>query len=752
MVVLLCLLVLVVVVGVILFYVRYMKTPAKKVFADGDVSNAANLADLQKAYGFKLTQVQGDYLAANKFILIPVDGTNFSKMRDSNDDMLGYFDGIGGSYNASERTDVNAKLVTPDIVLHAYHKFFDLSLEQIEQTSLAPLLDKFLAGLAENASSKAQTAPDDLGIRYQNLAAQLTVARVLLENKAAPAPAYFSTPGDEAVYVTNDATADSFENAKALLAKYDGGLSSDLSAAAERELRLIYDHQAAVVSPLFAQYAPSTSPEDYTQYTPRSHYAKNSQLRAYFRSMMYLGRKSYRLNDNLGIEDAALLADLYGGKDADGNRLADDWQKIMKITSYFAGPSDDITYPEFGQYVKNALGKDFSSTDLESPDTLAALKSHLSDLRTPKILSGIVIDDQIANRTKNDLLKNSLGFRVFGQRFTYDAWILNDLTAGQESTDVRLPSMPSALFIPAALGDARARSYAGDFLKQSGFSDKEVSGFMTKLDQKSEQLAKVTDADWDGSLGGSWLNLLRTLAVPVGNGYPAYMCSPKFSVKQIQTFLGSFAELKHDTLLYAKQSYAELGGAAEGEDVPPPVPKGFVEPNLAFWDKLSSLVDRSQQVFADADIKLDQAKFRLDNFKKMVEFYKTLARKEMAGTPITDDEYEELRTKSLDYMAVPYETGATPDPNAGRVALIADIHTDALSGQVLYEATAKPYLMLAYVDNENSPRLVIGPVFSHYEVAGPLGSRKTDEEWKSQVYEKNELPAKNFWYADLELK
>ena len=48
-----------------------------------------------------------------------------------------------------------------------------------------------------------------------------------------------------------------------------------------------------------------------------------------------------------------------------------------------------------------------------------------------------------------------------------------------------------------------------------------------------------------------------------GASYPLYMQSPNFLDKQIQTSLGSYAELKHDTLLYAKQSYAEEGGGGE---------------------------------------------------------------------------------------------------------------------------------------------------------------------------------------------
>jgi len=41
--------------------------------------------------------------------------------------------------------------------------------------------------------------------------------------------------------------------------------------------------------------------------------------------------------------------------------------------------------------------------------------------------------------------------------------------------------------------------------------------------------------------------------------------------------------------------------------------------------------------------------------------------------------------------------------------------------QILYEATGKPYLMLAVVANEQTPRVVASLVYNHYEYTGDLG-------------------------------
>ena len=73
--------------------------------------------------------------------------------------------------------------VNPDIVLHTYHRFFEMTLEQLEQNELAKSLGDFLTSLHGNLLSASQHSTGNIKLRYQNLLAQITVARVLFENK-----------------------------------------------------------------------------------------------------------------------------------------------------------------------------------------------------------------------------------------------------------------------------------------------------------------------------------------------------------------------------------------------------------------------------------------------------------------------------------------------------------------------------------------------------------------------------------------
>jgi hypothetical protein len=345
--------------------------------------------------------------------------------------------------------------------------------------------------------------------------------------------------------------------------------------------------------------------------------------------------------------------------------------------------------------------KKLSPAEAVNPDVLQKLAGRLGDLPAPRILSDILVDPSVPETTKEAMLDQLKNFRLFGQRFSPDAWILSRLTAGQEKSDIRLPSMPSALFVPAALGNATAREFTAAFMAGpgQGFSPAEVTAFLGRLDATAKGLAGLPEKSWYDSLASAWLHVLATLRTTHGQGWPAYMQSPPFPAKRIETILGSYTELKHATLLYAKQNYAECGDG-EDEGTPPPVPKGFVEPAPAFWAAMGKLVGTVKAGFARYKLLPEELEEygRLGRFGDLLAFYGSLAAKEMANQPIDAEAYEKLRTQGLDFMAAPFgQVVLTEDLR--RSGLTADIHTDAVTGQVLYEATAVPYVMLALVGN-----------------------------------------------------
>jgi hypothetical protein len=111
--------------------------------------------------------------------------------------------------------------------------------------------------------------------------------------------------------------------------------------------------------------------------------------------------------------------------DIKGRRPLEDWQRLMEITSFYVGLSDDISYPEWRDFiVKVAGGEKFTPGDALSPDFHKKIEARLEELKPP--VTALTRGEQV------DIGK--INFRIFGQRFTFDAWILSHLTAKAQRT------------------------------------------------------------------------------------------------------------------------------------------------------------------------------------------------------------------------------------------------------------------------------------------------------------------------------
>src|SRR3990170_5599625 len=75
-----------------------------------------------------------------------------------------------------------------------------------------------------------------------------------------------------------------------------------------------------------------------------------------------------------------------------------------------------------------------------------------------------------------------------------------------------------------------------------------------------------------------------------GEAYPDFMRTEAWTAKGHQSGFGSYAELKHDTILYTKQAVAE-GGA----DVPIPPRRNWVEPEPVAFARLVAVADLTRR-------------------------------------------------------------------------------------------------------------------------------------------------------------
>ena len=71
------------------------------------------------------------------------------------------------------------------------------------------------------------------------------------------------------------------------------------------------------------------------------------------------------------------------------------------------------------------------------------------------------------------------------------------------------------------------------------------------------QVGARDSAAWSATIYDAWLASLTPVWDPHGDEFPPYMRSSSWAAKSHQTGFGSYTELKHDTILYAKEGIAE---------------------------------------------------------------------------------------------------------------------------------------------------------------------------------------------------
>jgi hypothetical protein len=62
--------------------------------------------------------------------------------------------------------------------------------------------------------------------------------------------------------------------------------------------------------------------------------------------------------------------------------------------------------------------------------------------------------------------------------------------------------------------------------------------------------------------------------------------------------------------------------------------------------------------------------------------------------------------------------------------IVADVHTDLNTKQVLEEGVGSPFNIYIIIEDSKGYRLCRGAVFSYYEFKHPLDDRLTDEKWQ----------------------
>ena len=470
---------------------------------------------------------------------------------------------------------------------------------------------------------------------------------------------------------------------------------------------------------------------DYTQFIPRGYYEGDEQLEKYFRAMMWYGQVGFFANNDTAARSAALMTL------ALSDDIFESWESIYTVTSFFAGASDDLTYYDYKPAIGAVYGEDIETADLQDEDLWVELAALVEEMPVPVINSvpmTVLMPDQNAQAENK-------GFRFMGQRFTIDAAIMTDLiynkVGANSSGETRL--LPDALDVAAALGSDAALS----ILEEGGAAD--YAGYPENMQALREGFEKADDSLWMGSLYANWLYTLNPLLVKKGEGYPSFMQSDAWAKKDLESFEGSYTELKHDTVLYAKQVMAEMGGG----DGTVYDDRGYVEPEPEVWGRFVNLSEKTMEGLDSLGYLTDEDRNDLSLLTELAKSLLVISEKELRNELPSDAEFELIRNYggNLEHLwidAVKEDAGTdTPRSSEFPAALVTDIASNS-SGEALEIATGNPSTIHVIVPVDGTLRICAGQVYTFYEFKWPSDNRLTDTAWRQMMgFEVNESGSYN---------
>lgn len=596
--------------------------------------------------------------------------------------------------------------ISSDAILHAFHMSYDKILKETELRILIDKLNELLLNLKTNFPSVASRVSTQANLEdaLHDFDVYLTVAQSLLKGTSDP-------------YYENNVNL--------------------INTIIEE----IYSEQF-VERPLFSGTARKI---DFSQFKPRGHYVDDyhPELANYFRTMMWFGRIELYLIapksiTEVPIEDvqrqimmSMIFSELI--KESNQRALFDEIEHIIKT---FVGEQDNVTLPNLEEVI--------NETNITTFDQLldtSVVREFQEVLKTKsyagqKILSQILIKDPFSP----DKIEPSSSFMPFGQRFVIDSYVTGSVVFDKvEYPGFPLRMLPSTLDILFALGNDAAAQLLQSELDTFNYSA-ELAALRYLIDSHNNEF-------WDASIYNLWLNSIRSLnPSDERSTLPDFMQTAAWWQQKMNSQLSAWTELRHDNLLYAKQSYSGGATCSYPYSYVEPVPRFFESINKlalntlsklnsissfdewtmnsfnSYFNNLAGIADTLAEI---AQKELDMVKFSSsdENFLRRMLFNNP---DQICGAPnhigwyptLYYNDFEQSEMHKEDYIVADYHTAPTDE--AGNFV-----------GWVKHAGTGPIDLAIIVTKNsENKIITFVGPVSSYYEYTSTNFFRLNDDEWK----------------------
>ena len=455
----------------------------------------------------------------------------------------------------------------------------------------------------------------------------------------------------------------------------------------------------------------------YSIFRARGHYTRSDALKRYFRGMMWLQTATMGLNYETEVKQAVQMA--FAMKLFKKTRQK--YDKINDLITLLMGKHDNLSLIQvLAEVDKTAMSMDELLNDDKEIAKLTKVLNEIGNKQTR-------IRPKFEKTSHNKI-------NVMPQRYQPDAEVLQEMVDYDSKPTKR--AVPKGIDVMAAMGVTAAEQ----ILKEEKTEWKQL---LPNLDKMKKRMSEI---DWSETTATQWLETLKVLTTGTDSKSPYFMQNPSWSKKDLNAALASWAELKHDAILYAKQPMgAECGG---GEDVPEPVVRGYVEPNVKFWKKAGELLENTAKILKAQDMMTEKIEGVTERMKEEVEFLLRVSEKELAGKILSDEEYDQIsyigatfENISLDLLRMPNQelyNWADIEGADRKVALVADVYTANADNNpdkaILFEAVGDADEIYVVVEIGGYLYLTRGAVLSYREFVQPIDQpRLTDEEWQKQL-------------------
>lgn len=455
-------------------------------------------------------------------------------------------------------------------------------------------------------------------------------------------------------------------------------------------------------------------PFEYSLFRPRGHYTRNDNLKRYFRTMMWLQTVPLRSDNPFDMLKANILA-VEICDNLDNPRLCSLYKKLTEPMNYLMGMPDDVSIEQV-----NKIISDIGTCEID-PNELGVKVDEIAEKQTrirPKFL-----------RTGRNKV------RLMPQRYQPDAEVLQEMV--DYDSNITKREVPKGLDVFAAMGVSAAEKILLDELNEPD----RWSKYTTNLKRMKKRMNEIK---WEENAATQWMSALKTV-IDKPQHAPYFMLSPEWDKKSLNAMLGSWTELKHDAILYAKQPMgAECGGAGP----PDPIVKGYVEPNVKFWQKAIDLLKENQKILRTHNLLTEKIATANERLTEEAEFLLAISKKELRGEVLKDVEYDELEyigakfenmslelLRDSEHELWDWEAIQGPDR---KVALVADVYTANADNNpnksILYEAVGDADEIYVVVEIGGYLWLTRGAVFSYREFQRSIDDQRlNDEEWQEYL-------------------